>query len=137
MNIRQAFLASADHIEAHPARFNFTNETRTPRSIASRACYLGWVAFFMGEPADQDCGSSGENSPLCTKLLGITFAEFQGRLSPIVSALGASYNDARHAPAVLRTYADKYHTAESRALIPASVRAIFEMTPAELAREFA
>lgn len=35
----------------------------------------------------------------------------------------------------LRLYADKYHPAESRALIPASVMRIFDMPLHELARE--
>src|SRR5271155_908674 len=107
MDIRNAILKAADHIERNPHKFSYVDATNTPRPDG-RGCFVGWVAYFMGEKAGQKCGSRGTDSPLCHKLFGVGFMPLIDRLRDLVP----NAHHAELAPKALRLYADKYHPAE-------------------------
>lgn len=134
MNIRQAVLLAADKIERTPDVYKF-NAYKVPGAddggCGTPACMLGWIALYAGQQAGEEVHT------VCERLLGVGSTEFYARVRTVSGTGFCALLGAKEVPAALRAYADKYHPAESRALIPASVRAIFEMTPAELAREFA
>lgn len=46
MNIRQAILLAADHIERNPQLFKF-EKVRVPRDCGTPGCALGWIGYFM------------------------------------------------------------------------------------------
>lgn len=130
MEIRQAILQAADHIGLNPDQFSFL-ERVTPEKCGTPACALGWIGFFAG--------ARGENHREALPLLGLEHSaegawKFYDRCEELNSYKWKM--SAGNCAATLRLYADKYHPAPSRALIPASVRAIFDMTPVQLAREF-
>lgn len=138
MNIRQAILKAADHIERNPGQFNFM-AAGVPHPCGSPGCALGWTGHFMG------C-TDGFNEVCSVMGLAITRPElpelgefdFYNRMDAINGDNGWRW-EASKCAATMRLYADKYHPAEvseRRDLIPASVRAIFQMTTTELAREF-
>lgn len=108
MNIYQATLAAADHIERNPGNYDFCGAVRSPSSTADKGCLIGWIAYFVGEAADQPCGSQSDDAPLARRLVGVSFAEFEERFTPLVLRNGGSYSDAGPSAAALREYAAKY-----------------------------
>jgi hypothetical protein len=131
MNIRQAILRAADHVEANPQLFDFCGATNSPTEVIGRGCYVGWIAFFSGEAGGQRCGSTHTESALCRRLLGIPFRDFEDRMRLIVHDHGRSLSSKDFAATALRLYADKYHPQEG---LPDSVRNIFTMSNANLAK---
>lgn len=141
MNIRQAILKAADHIERNPSAFNFgAVRFPKPNDCGTPGCALGWIGVFAGLP-DMYARSLDRSDSWCVlraarEVLGLpdkchTDSVFYERMDEVAGT------DWRHSAATcaraLRLYADRYHPAESRSLIPESVRAIFTATPAELA----
>lgn len=134
MNIRDAILKAADHIEQNPLKFDFW-ASDIPTGCGTPGCALGWIAHFSG--AQTTCAHDSRwAAPVhvfCEDFLGLHPEEFYEKIEDLSSEWRS---DASACATGLRAYADKYHPAESRALIPASVLAIFTMSPQELAREF-
>lgn len=136
MNIRQAVLKAADHIESAPGDFDFCSVC-VPHACGTPGCAVGWIQFYLGHRSGRIInGSFLIDGLVVNENVCGSESEFYSRMDGICA--GRAWRKSAGACATtLRLYADGYHPAESRALIPASVRAIFEMTPAELAREFA
>jgi hypothetical protein len=144
MNIRQAILRAADHIESTPKEFNFQSVyIPDGPGCGTPGCALGWIGHFAGYDEQRAVAESGDSATVLyigRKVLGVKCEghmlnrnEFYARMDTLA---GGWQHGAVACARGLRLYADKYHPAESRALIPASVRAIFTMTPEQLQREF-
>jgi hypothetical protein len=106
MNIRNAILAAADHIEANPGEFNF-NASHAPKSrdCGTPGCALGWIGTFAGLAGA--CNQTvAEKLGLCGG--GGWTLEFYSKLNEL--ARGWTSHAALCARA-LRLYADKYHPA--------------------------
>jgi hypothetical protein len=136
MNIRQAILKAADHIEQNPHLYEFY-QNEVPE-CGTPGCMLGWIGHFLGVRGSvgyQVCPAMG---------LGEGQDGFirKGIHELAIEEMGHTRKwpdyatDAKAAARLMRLWADRNHPAESRALIPASVRAIFTMTPEQLKREF-
>lgn len=129
MNIREAILKAADHIERTPKDFEFMEE-RKP-SCGSPGCALGWIGCFLSVESD---GSKYGYPNLVAIAMGIRSGErrpegmFYERMNAL-SPPGWKWDEQICATA-LREYADKYHPAPKLG-IPASVRAIFDAQPIE------
>lgn len=139
MNVRQAIFMAADRIENNPGDFLF-EATKVPHQCGSPGCALGWIGHYLGIAAGNSfhapCNAMGI-ARIAPMLDGSGEFTFYRRMDEL---LGSTYwaNDSSACARALRLYADKYHPAAkgTDVLIPASVRAIFDMTPAQLAREF-
>jgi hypothetical protein len=113
MNIRQAILAAADHIERNPGEFRF-HSVAIPGfpSCGTPGCAIGWIASFMGMKDSQwgKAFSVGDRK----NILGLTDMEFYGRMDDLTDC------DWKVSPAIcviaLRLYADKYHPAKPVAI---------------------
>lgn len=136
MNIREAILKAADHIERNPGTFRFSVGTK-PHDCGSPGCAIGWIGYFAG------C-KSRSYIDISKELFNIHHSEVYLRLTSAESPLATDWaygtwpRSAERCACALRFYADKYHPADGIAEVtglPASVRAIFDMTPAELGRE--
>lgn len=131
MNIREAILRAADHIEMTPKRWDYW-QTNVPSECGTPACAVGWIAYFVG-------GYQGKTfSQACEKVLGVTHETFWRRMTRVYcdevmcgKSLGGL--SAETIVQLLRLYADKYHPAEQPkpSAIPATVRAIFETQQTE------
>lgn len=138
MNIRQAILKAADYIEGHPQHFLYVTNNKPNPECGTPGCMLGWIGIFLSHKEDDRSSWAGS----VARTLGTTVSEFAWDFVHKESCERGLFvhkeapNAARNAAALLRIYADKYHPAESRALIPESVRAIFTMTPEQLRAEF-
>jgi hypothetical protein len=130
MNIRDAILKAADHIERNPGEFNF-GSTKIPDGpgCGTPGCALGWIGAFCGvvEAANkvQDIDScyygwrcialvcsetdNGKQKPL----MRMDSGQFYARMSGLVSDWMCRADACARA---LRLYADKYHPAESPAV---------------------
>lgn len=130
MNIRQAIISAAGQIDRTPGSF-FFGTCKIPHTCGSPGCAIGWIAFYLGET-----GYIGD-SEVIPLLVGRHDGgrEFYHRMYALVG--GDWIKNAGLCARGLRLYADKYHPAESRALIPENVRAIFDMTHTQLQRELA
>jgi hypothetical protein len=133
MNIRDAILKAADHIERHPGDFDF-GSAMVPHTCGSPGCALGWLGHFIG-----GCTTYRH---VCDRVFGIDEYKFYERLTEAEMgpkpdwSYGTWHRDAGVCARVLRLYADKYHPAERYELIPESVRNIFTMTTEQLRAEF-
>lgn len=113
MNIREAILKAADHIERNPKAFNFQSIYVPDTDCGTPGCALGWIGHYLG------MRESGANSAPLSEFsvppaLGLgTFTvgnrEFYGRMDDL--AEGWRY-DASLCATGLRLYADKYHPAK-------------------------
>lgn len=132
MNIRDAILKAADHLEANPQLWDFCSST-VP-DCGTPGCAAGWIGHFRGVPAGR-CLAIGfannmerwlveKNSPMYYKI-------FSERMSAIDSQWPWSV---KTAVKTMRKYADKYHPAEVTTnhtdFIPATVRQLFEKVAA-------
>jgi hypothetical protein len=115
MNIYNAILAAADHIERHPDMFRFSSIT-IPDGCGTPGCAIGWIAYFYGmhEHEGFDCiavfcrGPEEKTHewitntppmPISTRTFYIRMDEFGG---PWI-------RDARLRARNMRLYANKYH----------------------------
>lgn len=105
MDIYNAIMKAADHIERSPQDFNF-NAISVP-SCGSPGCALGWIGHFMGFEPNRQCGFALS----AVKMLGIPRNElpefiFYARMDKLIK-------DWRDDPSTcargLRLYAAKYH----------------------------
>lgn len=115
MNVRQALLAAADHIEANPQAYCFNNSAKP--DCGSLGCLMGWVGVFaeVKDKNKRDRAAPGYANQVAQKVLGLTsWAHFVS----LGSELGAFFNytqDSKQAAGMLRAYADKYHPAPVQA----------------------
>lgn len=130
MNIREAILRAADHIERNPGEFDF-QRTYTPSApgCGTPGCALGWIGCFLGLKSDASTVDVAVAMGITGRLVASwTFYDRMEEISRdwhITAGVCAK---------TMRLYADKYHPAP-RPLIPESVTRIFTMSNAELARE--
>lgn len=125
MNIREAILKAADHIEANPHRFDFDSVLVPGKTCGSPGCALGWIAAFAGQQSGKEFQTND--------LIGCGDLEFYSRMDDIEApfdgdkpALACHWmNSAPGCAEVLRLYADKYHPAEKPQGIPDNVRGLF------------
>lgn len=131
MNIRQALISVANRFEDRPDLYDYTKST-TINGESDIGCLIAHTAVELGHRRRHQFEICRD---VCDSLLGVSQNEFFQRLDDLVQTHAWNGNAAL-AIRALRAYADKYHPAESRALIPASVMKIFDMTPADLRAEF-
>lgn len=123
MDIRQAILAAADHIERNPSEFNFYS-IDIPRNpgCGTPGCALGWIATFLG----MSNYSAYHHGKGLEDVLGISSIRFYSRMIE----LDPSWHlFAENCAKTLRLYVDKYHPVPA---LPQAVRDIFSMSPADL-----
>lgn len=100
MNIREAILAAASHIERNPVEFEWaTCVTPNHPGCGTPGCALGWIACYMGTTMPRLDSSMNRFS---------AFYKTMNDLAPgwMDSAAICAYG--------LRLYADKYHPATER-----------------------
>ncbi len=106
MNIRQAILKAANHIESNPERFDYGScGIPEHETCGTPGCAVGWVAFFAGQ---KECNEP--MNAICARTLGIDFWNtFIRRMDTLddQSWRFTASQCAKH----LRLYADKYHPA--------------------------
>lgn len=122
MQIRDAILAAASHIERNPGRFKFDEiavPERDAHECGAPGCAIGWVAHFTGLEFPRTGGGLcphhkpqimrvHDDSNVCSRVFGCGHDELYSRLD----ALDIGWMHAASACArALRLYADKYHLA--------------------------
>lgn len=123
MNIYNAIMTAADHIESDPGSFNFSR-SRVPAACGSPGCALGWIGFFLGTTGIHACDVAIEIGVDCTLNPN---RKPEGNFYERVDALVGSewiFNAAKCVKG-LRLYAAKYH-APKRTGLPETVRDIFK-----------
>ena len=103
MNVYDAIMAAAAHIEAVPTSFNFMNSDLPEKRCGSPSCAVGWVGFFRGIHG----GTCWTAAP---EALGVSYFDFVWALDECVMELGlvASWrHDAKTCAAAMRHYAKK------------------------------
>lgn len=112
MNIREAILATARHLEKYPEEFDFsTTDVPTMPHCGSPGCAIGWILSFTGTAADW-------SHRVIRHVLGVTETGFYYRMNELSNELGVTDSllacwtrDAQVCVRLLRRYADKYHPA--------------------------
>lgn len=131
MNVRQAILNAADHIEQRPRDFDFMR-CAVPADCGTPGCALGWIGHFLGMGGADFKDVNARLGLETDELMGAR--QFYDRMDALNNANPGEMewtDSSRICAKVLRLYADAHHP-ESRALIPESVRRIFTASPAEL-----
>lgn len=115
MNVRQALLAAADHIEARPQAYCFKNSNKP--DCGSPGCLMGWVGFFaeVKDKDKRDWDTPGYANQVAKEVLGLNgWAHFFG-LGSELGDFSKYTQDSKQAAGMLRAYADKYHPAPVQA----------------------
>lgn len=123
MNVREAILKAADHIERQPTSYEYV--TNSKPDCGTPGCMAGWLGHFLGV----EIGGAGVYSEAVAKRLGYKLSTlldefgrcdksgygYEHQISPLAAA------------ATLRVFADKHYPASEpeHIGIPNSVRAIF------------
>jgi hypothetical protein len=104
VNLYEAFMKAADHIESRPHLFNF-DLYEMPGTCNTPGCALGWVGFFSGLEFSHQ-GFIGVRTDVSPQMLGIRSTEFYDRMAE----WGLNWmRDASCCARSLRLYAEKYH----------------------------
>lgn len=107
MEIRQAILKAADHIEHHPKDFLYSQnaipECGTP------GCAIGWVGHFLGMTS-KDNADFGRVA-IAIGVPASVFA-FSDRMDRLHGGFVNWRHDAADCALTLRRYANKYHPAD-------------------------
>lgn len=120
MNLYQAILLAADHIERNPGEFNFnTCDLPDGPGCGTPGCALGWIGVFGGAKergnglycgialvAFTDYSGGFESIGTHNPLMKITQSEFYDRMDALVGSWKENAADCARA---LRLYANKYH----------------------------
>lgn len=111
MNVRQALLAAADHIEAKPQAYCFRNSNKP--DCGSPGCLMGWVGFFaeVKDKDNRDWAAPGYANQVAQEVLGLTSWSHFTNLGSQLGAFSNHTQDSKQAAGMLRAYADKYHPA--------------------------
>lgn len=108
MNIREAILAAAGHIERNPREFDFFSVvTPSGRGCGTPGCAVGWIAACYGAPSYFD-GKRIRIRDQSKALLGVGPETFYSRLDVFNEDWKWHADKCARA---LRLYADKYHPA--------------------------
>lgn len=130
MNLYNAIMSAAGHIEQNPKEYNF-DTLSIPTHCGSPGCALGWIAHFAGVENWADKIQSHEDevtsfvrlvmkvppTPYPVPMRGIRPPEgtFYERLDQLRDAGDKSWIDHPEVTAkVLRRYAEKYHAHEKQ-----------------------
>lgn len=115
MNIRNAILAAADHIERNPGEFNY-HSIEVPRraGCGTPGCAYGWIATFSQLDLEDKRHEYGGKQIVALwgfqeKAHFTEPTEFYSRMNEFSNGWRGS---ASECAAALRLYADKYHPAE-------------------------
>lgn len=98
LNVYDAIMAAADHIEKNPAQFVFT-KSDTPRSCGSPGCALGWIGYF---------GNLGRDSNEVARRLGLGEMHFYNWMGISTLHEGFWTRDASVCATGLRRFAEKH-----------------------------
>ena len=113
MNIRQAILKAADHIERNPSDFQFSS-LAVPGQCGTPGCALGWIGYFGCVKSDSWLFLTVTNSDVA-RFLGLeTTGYFYNRVGDCSKQVNGTRWYEWHAradlcAAALRLYADRYH----------------------------
>lgn len=118
MNVREAVLKAADHIERNPGEFDFGSPTApSGAGCGTPGCALGWVSTFcgLGSAGNGLLGWRGYTGALPALGLG-SYQSFYDRMDGSQKwwerfLLISWRRSAKVCAATLRAYADKYHPA--------------------------
>jgi hypothetical protein len=134
MEIYDAIMKAADHIERNPALFRFES-VYIPGDCGTPGCALGLIGYFLGiseDRAAQECGGTHTVPHIAVQYLKTSWidlfrhdessSEFYRRMAELTDTLWKSSAD--KCAKALRLYAAKYH-APQRTGIPAIIREIF------------
>lgn len=118
MNIYNAIMKAADHIERNPGEFRFSS-IGLPKGIGCGApgCALGWIGFFAGvahktfDTISLVATNGVSERPGVSPLLSIDQGTFYKRMNELAS--GWTFDSSECAKG-LRLYAAKYHAADAR-----------------------
>lgn len=116
MNIREAILKAADHIEANPSLFGFF-VMRLPTDCGTPGCALGWIGHFLGAQYKDPYEAIYSSVPLsigCRSAGWDHAGVLYGRMTEIEEGWETN---ARKCAKALRAYADRFHPEESKALV--------------------
>jgi hypothetical protein len=116
MNIRNAFLRAADHIERNPKDYDFCNNEKP--TCDTPGCLIGWVGVFAQVQARSDPGLYTID---VAKAIGHSWQDIAAFANE--RGLEGYSHIPEQAAKLLRAFAEEHFPADS---IPASVRAIFE-----------
>lgn len=112
MNIYQAIMKAADHIEANPSLYDFSCSRP---ECGSPGCMLGWIGVYLGMPDDTI------NVEVSTALgLEQWTGIFYHRVDELSGGNCQYVLDARVAAKGMRLYAEKYHGHEKPQQRPTS-----------------
>jgi hypothetical protein len=103
MNVRDAILKAADHIERNPQAYNFW-KTDVP-DCGTPGCMLGWIAASAGQAVGRPFNE--------ISILGVDSSVFYERIYAASGSFACALTG-ETAPRALRLYADKYHPAEPK-----------------------
>lgn len=127
MELRQAILMAADHIEGHPEEFSFRASRRPDRpGCGTPGCALGWISAFAVEKTANNMGfdaacpalgiPSGDHQEFYCRLSALETNTVRTYSAPTGTPRHWAYDTQWHQqPGVcaraMRLYADKYHPA--------------------------
>jgi len=118
MNIRQAILKAAAHIERNPSLFDFKCLRVPPGECGTPGCVLGWIGFFAQVKSSYDF-STASNLDV-SRFMGIpdTTLVFYERMSQCSKQANGDTcyewrSNAEKCAKAMRVYADRYHPADS------------------------
>jgi hypothetical protein len=104
VEIREAILKAADHIEKHPREFDGDSVTVPDlNKCGTPGCAIGWILSFSGEEEGDYAWHR-----VCKKHLGVTDLDFYLRMNEIEASGWWRKNNVLCAE-TMRLYADKYH----------------------------
>jgi hypothetical protein len=104
MQIRDAILAAASHIERNPGEFSFfPNEIPRGVGCGVPGCAAGWVAYFHGSTMQRISG-------FLERVMDVSLSHFLHRMD---TEFGFDnwHHSSTECAGCLRAYADKYHPA--------------------------
>lgn len=125
MNIREAILATAKHIEQYPEEFRFSSIDIPEKTLCGTpGCAVGWVAHFRGLTRIARHSAFSDAMGVRPEVFYERMAAFDHHDPFSTGNWGPWRLSPEHCARNLRLYADRYHPAE-RTGLPDAVRAIF------------
>lgn len=101
MNVREAILKAADHIEREPESFDYQSNCKP--GCGTPGCFWGWIGFYGG--VQRVKGESYLHR--VNAFVGHNWTV----MTDIANSRGQFIGDPKAAPGLLREFADKYHPA--------------------------
>ena len=118
MNVREAILKAAAHIEKNPNEFDFMAVCFPEPGCGTPGCALSWIGSFLGKRATYGV------TTLSIEVLAVSTWTFYERMKQFENNWR---HEADSCARALRQYADAYHPATQtrHSGIPANILAIF------------